>query len=373
MSQATSNITETVLELDLNALGHNYRYLKSKIHPNTRMMAVVKAFGYGSDAVEVSKELVRFGIDYFAVAYAKEGETLRNHDVMLPILVLHPLPGNFETILHRCLEPNLYSLKILKEFIAFAEQHAQKAYPIHIKFNTGLNRLGFSEGDIETIAALLSETNSVKVASIFSHLAATEDPSEREFTLSQIEKFTQYSQKLITRLGYQPLRHTLNTSGILNYPEAQFNMVRTGIGLYGYGNDPHYDSFLKPIASLKTVISQIHEIPKGASLGYNRAFVASQNTRTATLPIGHADGISRIYGNGVGWVSILGKKAPIIGNVCMDMIMVDISGIDCKEGDEVLVFGPTHTADEMATSAKTISYELITAISQRIKRVIKRV
>ncbi len=372
MSKSEANINETVLEIDLDALAHNYHFLKSKIKPATRMMAVVKAFGYGSDSIEVSKELVTLGIDYFAVAYANEGEALRNNGVTTPILVLHSLPGNFDVILKRCLEPNIYSLKILKEFIAFAEEHQQKDYPIHIKFNTGLNRLGFSENDIDAIKELLLMTKSVKVKSVFSHLAASEDLSEKEFTLNQIEKFTSYSEKFIQKLGYQPIRHTLNTSGILNYPEAQFDMVRTGIGLYGFGNNPKFDQFLKPIGSLKTVISQIHEVKRGESLGYNRAFTAVKDTKTATLPIGHADGITRIYGNGVGWVTINRKKAPIVGNVCMDMVMVDITGIDCKEGDEVLFFGENSSADSIANAASTISYELITAISQRVKRVIKR-
>lgn len=372
MSKSEANINETVLEIDLNALAHNYQYLKSKIKPTTKMMAVVKAFGYGSDAVEVSKELAILGVDYFAVAYAHEGEKLRENGIRTPILVLHSLPGNFDVILNRCLEPSIYSLKILKEFIAFAEKHQQHEYPIHIKFNTGLNRLGFSESEIEEIVAMLSKTKSVKVKTVFSHLAASEDLSEKEFTLTQIEKFTFYSNQFIQKLGYQPLQHMLNTSGILNYPKAQFDMVRSGIGLYGFGNDPKFDTHLKPIGTLKTIISQIHKIKKGESLGYNRAFTASKVTKTATLPLGHADGISRIYGNGVGWVTIKGKKAPIVGNVCMDMVMVDVTEIDCSEGDEVLFFGENPTADSIATSAKTISYELITAISQRVNRIFKR-
>ncbi|MEZ4816772.1 MAG: alanine racemase [Flavobacteriaceae bacterium] len=372
MANTQANVGETVLEIDLNALDHNYHFLKSRISPTTKIMAVVKAYGYGSDAVEVAKELVSLGIDYFAVAYAKEGELLRNDSIMTPILVLHTLPANFDVIINRCLEPNIYSLKILKEFIAFAEKENQKNYPIHIKFNTGLNRLGFSEKDIDEIASILSKTKSVKVTSIFSHLAASEDLSEAAFTLSQIEKFKNISELLIQKLGYTPLRHTLNTSGILNYPEAQFDMVRSGIGLYGFGNDPKFDSFFRPIGSLKTIISQIHEIKKGESLGYNRAFTATEDTKTATLPLGHADGISRIYGNGKGWVTIHGKKAPIVGNVCMDMIMADVTQIDCKEGDEAIVFDLTESAHSMATHAGTISYELITSVSQRVKRVVCR-
>lgn len=372
MANSETKIKETVLEIDLNALAHNYHFLKSKIKPTTKMMGVVKAFGYGSDAIEVAKELINLGTDYFAVAYANEGEALRDNNINTPILVLHPLSGNFEVIVNRCLEPNIYSIKILKEFISYAEENNQKHYPIHIKFNTGLNRLGFSEDDIDTIISIVSKTDSVKVVSVFSHLAASEDHSEREFTLYQLEKFTNYANRFIKELGYKPLLHTLNTSGILNYPEAQFDMVRTGIGLYGFGNDKKFDKELIPICTLKTVISQIHFLKKGGSVGYNRAFSAPSEMKTATLPLGHADGISRIYGNGVGWVTIKGQKAPIIGNVCMDMIMVDITGIACEEGDEVIIFGKHPSANTIAVNANTISYELITAISQRIKRVITR-
>jgi alanine racemase len=364
--------TETILEIDLNALGHNYRYLTSKISPNTKILGVVKAFGYGSDAVEVAKELVSLGIDYFAVAYAGEGAVLREAGIQTPILVLHPLPANFELILSKCLEPSIYSQKMLTDFVSFAEKNGQKDYPVHIKFNTGLNRLGFDEEDISLVAESLSKTKGVKVKSIFSHLAASEDLSEDAFTRKQIEAFRSISELLSEKLGYQPILHTLNTSGIINYPEAQFDMVRTGIGLYGFGNDPKENKNLRPIGTLKTVISQIHHIQPGETVGYNRAFNATKITKTATLPIGHADGISRSYGEGIGWVNIHRKKAPIVGNVCMDMIMVDVSNIPCNEGDEVIVFGSNPTAEQLSAAINSIPYELLTAVSQRVKRVICR-
>lgn len=369
MATIPGSVCETVLEIDLNALIENYYFLKSKLRPSTKFMAVVKAFGYGSDAEAIAQKLQYNGADYFAVAYAKEGVRLRDAGIITPILVLHALPGNFDQILDRCLEPNLYSFKILKEFISFAEAHSQTDYPIHLKFNTGLNRLGFNLEDVQQILELLASTSSIKVKSVFSHLAASEDLSEKAFTLKQIDNFKEASEQLICSLSYTPLRHMLNTSGILNFPEAQFDMVRSGIGLYGFGNDPLYDDKLKPISSLKTIISQIHDLEAGESLGYNRAYVTKEKCRTATLPLGHADGISRIYGNGAGWVIIHGKKAPIVGNVCMDMIMVDVTDITCQEGDEVLVFGMPLRADTLAVSAQTISYELITSISQRIERV----
>jgi alanine racemase len=361
--------TETILEIDLNALDHNYQYLVSKLGPNTKVLSVVKAFGYGSDASIIAKELVTLGVDYFAVAYANEGVALRKAEVKLPILVLHPLPSSFEVIVEQCLEPSVYSRKMLSEFIDFAETHELKEYPIHLKFNTGLNRLGFEENDPSWIWELLSKTTSVKVKSIFSHLAASEDLSEADFTKTQLKSFRNISLDLIQLLGYTPLLHASNTSGIINYPEAHLDMVRTGIGLYGFGNDPMETKQLRPVATLKTVISQIHKIQPGESVGYNRAYRASGFEKTATLPIGHADGISRAFGNGKGWVTIKGEKAPIVGNVCMDMIMVDVSEIDCREGDEVIVFGENPSAEMLSSAINSIPYELLTAVSQRIKRV----
>ncbi len=363
---------ETVLEIDLNALDHNYRFLSAKIPSDTKFLAVVKAFGYGSDAVTIARELESLGVDYLAVAYANEGETLRNAGIKSPILVLHPLPVNFQVILDHCLEPSIYSLKMLEKFVTFSESQNQINYPVHLKFNSGLNRLGFSENDVSWVIDKLSATTSVKVKSIFSHLAASEDLSEDSFTNKQLDRFKFISEELIKELDYRPLLHTVNTSGILNYPKAHLDMVRSGIGLYGFGNDVEENKNLKPIASLKTVISQIHNIEAGETVGYNRAFTASKFTRTATLPLGHADGLSRAYGNGKGWVTINGQKASIIGNVCMDMIMVDVSDIECSEGDEVVVFGENPTAEALASAINSIPYELLTAVSQRIKRVICR-
>ena len=363
---------ETVLEIDLKALKHNFEYLKTKVDTSVKTLAVVKAFAYGSDAIEVAKYLEELNVDYLAVAYAQEGIALRDAGIKSPILVLHPQPTNFKLIVERCLEPSLYSTRILKSFVEVAEKENQKEYPIHIKFNTGLNRLGFWESDVVYIVKHLNKTTSIKVKSIFSHLAASEDLNEREFTLNQIQSFKKTSEELISRLGYQPFRHMTNTSGILNYPEAHFDMVRTGIGLYGFGNSVKENKHLKPIATLKSVISQIHMIEKGESVGYNRAYKSLGFEKTATIPIGHADGINRAYGNGNGHIFVNGKKAPIIGNVCMDMIMVNITNIDCKEGDEVIVFGKEHTAEILAENVGTISYEILTAVSQRVKRVFRR-
>ncbi|WP_298237302.1 alanine racemase [uncultured Algibacter sp.] len=360
---------ETILEIDLNALKHNFDYLKSKLQPETKFLAVVKAYGYGSDACEIAKHLQELEVDYLAVAYVNEGVLLREAGITKPILVLHPQTVNFKKLIANCLEPSLYNPKVLTEFIAIASKKNQTDYPVHIKFNTGLNRLGFWENDVAFIASKLKQTKTIKVASIFSHLAASEDLTEKEFSLNQIKTFKSITDNFLNIIDYKPVLHLCNTSGILNYPEAHLNMVRSGIGLYGFGNCKKENKHLKPIGTLKTIISQIHQIEKGESVGYNRAFKSNNFLKTATLPIGHADGIGRQYGNGKGFVIINGQKAPIIGNVCMDMIMVNITNIDCKEGDEVIVFGQEATAEALAEVVNTISYELITSISQRVKRI----
>ena len=286
--------------------------------------------------------------------------------------MLHAQPINFKDIISYNLEPSIYSKRILNEFLAVAEERQISHYSIHIKFNTGLNRLGFQANDVLDIAEKLKSTKALKVKAIFSHLAASEDANENVFTLNQINSFKDAAFKLKKLLENEPFLHLCNTSGILNFPEAHFDMVRTGIGIYGFGNDATFNKNLKPISTLKTCISQIHYLKKGDSLGYNRAFFAEKDTITATLPIGHADGINRQLGLGKGFVNINNQKAPIIGNVCMDMIMVDITKIDCQEGDEVILFDAVNSVTDLAKKGNTISYELITSVSQRVKRTFKR-
>ena len=361
---------ETTLELDLAALEHNYKYIKSKLHPSTRLLAVVKAFAYGSDSVIIAKKLEKLDVDYLAVAYAREGMVLREAGIKTPILVLHAQPSNYSMGIKYCLEPSLYSRRVLLEFLKSAKAEKQKAYPVHLKFNTGLIRLGFSENDLDYIADAILDREELKIKSIFSHLAASEDKSEESFSNDQINCFIKIAGEFTAKLRVNPFMHILNTSGVFNYPEAQFQMVRTGIGLYGYGNEARFDAELLPVATLKTTISQIHYIEPNESVGYNRAFKSEGYQKTATLPLGHADGIGRQYGNGKGSVLINGMEAPIIGNVCMDMIMIDVSNIECNEGDEVILFGKGHSAETFAAGANTISYEVLSGISQRVKRVI---
>ncbi|MFD2568614.1 alanine racemase [Pseudotenacibaculum haliotis] len=359
----------TVLEIDGKALEHNLNYFKKKLHPNTKTLAVVKAFGYGSDGVQVASFL-QDKVDYFAVAYTHEGVALREAGIETPILVLHPQVQNFDQLVANRLEPSIYSFKTLTAFLAYADEALLMNYPVHLKFNTGLNRLGLWHNDIPLILSKLQESKHVKVESIFSHLAASEDHDEKEFTINQINNFAYIVKKIYEHLGYEPMIHILNTSGIVNYPQAQFDMVRLGIGLYGFGNDEKETSQLKNTHVLKSVISQIHMIEPGETVGYNRAFVSKGFSKTATIPIGHADGISRRLGNEKGYVTLHGQKAPIIGNVCMDMIMIDITKIDCKEGDEVYIFKNQQDILHMAEEAETISYEILTAISQRVKRIL---
>ncbi|QED38400.1 alanine racemase [Antarcticibacterium arcticum] len=360
---------ETVLEIDLGALAHNYRYLREKAGKGVKFLGVVKAFAYGNDEVVIAKKLSALGVDYFGVAYTSEGVSLRKAGIEKPVLILHPQSFNFEEIIENCLEPSIYSEFVLKEFIKTAERLGQKDYPVHIKLNTGLNRLGFSEPEISKVLEHLSNTTAIRIKGLYSHLAASEDWKEREFTLGQINRFRKMAFEIVNAIGYHPLLHITNTSGIVNYPEAAFDMVRAGLGLYGFGNDPEIDKHLKPIGTLKTIVSQIMKLQPGDTVGYNRAYKAQEEITIATLPLGYADGISRQLGNERSGVYINGYFAPLIGNVCMDMIMVNISGIACEEGDEVIVFGKEQPVTEFAKQAGTISYELIAGISQRVKRV----
>ncbi|MDA8588667.1 alanine racemase [Flavobacteriaceae bacterium] len=360
------SVKETTLEIKLENLKENFKFLKSRVSSSTKFMAVVKAFSYGSDSVIISKELEKIGADYLAVAYTNEGIELRENGIRLPILVLHPQEDDFKNIINYSLEPSIYSFRIFTFFLKTLDYNNIKKYPYQIKFNTGLNRLGFLKEDVDKLSPLI-KNNPPKY--LFSHLGASEDPKEAEYSKNQIIQFQSISNSLETQLNVKLKKHLLNTSGILNYSDYQFDMVRSGIGLYGFGNDIKFKNDLKPILVLKTIISQIHHLTAGDSVGYNLGYTAKSNITIATLPIGHADGIGRIYGKGIGEVLIGKQMAKIVGNVCMDMIMVDISRISCSEGDEVNIFNDdSYTAEEFTTKAGTISYELITSLSRRIKR-----
>jgi len=363
---------ETVLEINLNAISHNLAFYRSKLKPETKLMVMVKAFGYGSGGFEIAKLLEHHKTDYLGVAFADEGISLKNAGIKLPIMVMNPETTSFASIIQYGLEPEIYSIKGLKAFIAIADERKLEHFPIHIKIDTGMHRLGFEEEHIDDLIAVLKANPSVKVKSILSHMATSDDLGHDKFAREQIALFEKLSSRLIEALDIHPIRHILNTSGIEHYPEAQYDMVRLGIGLYGISNDPAEQKHLENVGTLKSVISQLRTIDKGESVGYGRRFMADGKTKIATIPIGYADGISRHWGNLNGYVTIAGKHAPIVGSICMDMLMADCTGIDCREGDSVIVFGKHPSVIEMAEKLQTIPYEILTSISQRVKRIFYR-
>lgn len=363
---------ETILEINLNAISHNLNYYKSKLNPKTKIMVMVKAFGYGSGGFEIAKLLAHHNVDYLGVAFADEGIELRQAGIQLPIMVLNPEMTSFPSIIQYHLEPEIYSIRGLKAFIKIAEQKKISNYPVHIKINTGMNRLGFDDEIIPELIAMLQKNNSVQVKSILSHLAASDDLAHDIFTKKQISDFDAISNKMATELKISPIRHISNTSGISNYPQAQFDMVRLGIGLYGVSNDENETKELENVGTLKSIISQIRTLNSGESVGYNRRFRVEKPTKIATIPIGYADGISRAWGNGVGYVLINNQKAAIVGSICMDMLMVDVTDINCLEGNEVIIFGKNPSVTTIAKAIHTIPYEILTSISGRVKRVFYR-
>ena len=363
---------ETVLEINLNAISYNLNFFKAKLKANVKIMVMVKAFGYGNGGFEIAKLLEHHKVDYLGVAFADEGIALKNQGIQLPIMVLNPENTSFSAIIQHQLEPEIYSLKGLRAFVKIAAQKELSHFPIHIKLDTGMHRLGFETNTIDELIATLKGNKTVKVKSILSHLATSDDVLHMDFAQSQIVLFEKLSSKLMDELQINPIRHILNTSGISNYYNSQYDMVRLGIGLYGVSNDSEEQKRLENVGTLKSIISQIRTIAAGESVGYGRKFIAEKQTRVATIPIGYADGISRGWGNSVGFVSIKNQKATIIGSICMDMLMVDCSEIDCKEGDAVIIFGQNPTVSYIAQQLNTIPYEILTSISQRVKRVFYR-
>ena len=363
---------ETVLEINLNAISHNLNFFKSKLKPNVKVMVMVKAFGYGNGGFEIAKLLEHHKVDYLGVAFADEGISLKRAGIHLPIMVLNPETTSFSAIIQHELEPEIYSLKGLHAFLKIAEQKKLRQFPIHIKLDTGMHRLGFEKPNIDELIAILKGNETVVVKSILSHMATSDDLKFSDFAKSQIELFETLSSLLMSGLNIKPLRHILNTSGISNYPSAQYDMIRLGIGLYGISNDTEEQKLLDNVGTLKSIISQIRTIGAGESVGYGRRFIAEKPTKIATIPIGYADGISRSWGNSVGFVTIKKCKAPIVGSICMDMLMVDVTAISCTEGDQVIIFGESPTVSYMAQKLNTISYEILTSISQRVKRVFYR-
>jgi alanine racemase len=361
---------DSVLQIDLGALVHNLNYFKSKIHPTTKLMVMVKAFGYGIGAPQVASLLMFNKADYLAVAYTDEGAALRKAGISLPIMVMNPERSSLQALIKFKLEPEIYSFRSLSAFIkALRQSNHQGPYAVHLKIDTGMRRLGFERSEIAELAKVIASYPDIKVASVFTHLVATDNPDLDHFTTQQLTHFDEAYTIITESLPYRPLKHALNTGGIQRFGHAQYDMVRLGVGLYGVSADANEKLELMPVNALKTVISQIKQVKKGESIGYNRSFFAPADMRSATIPLGYADGLRRQLSNGGGYVVIHGQRAPIVGNVCMDMTMVDVTHIDCAEGDTVEVFGQFQTITQFAQSCGTIVYEVLTSISQRVKRV----
>lgn len=359
---------ETVMEINLNALVHNFKHLRSFLQPETKTVAMIKANAYGCGAVAVAQILSHFHCDYFGVAVADEGAELRKAGIRTPIVVMNPEPSSFNLLLENKLEPEIYSFAVLQRFIEYADKEGVTNYPIHLKFDTGMHRLGFEQQDLPALTALLKHNHIVQVASAFSHLAAAEDPNMDAFTKQQIDLFETCTNTLQKSLPYPFLRHILNTSGIQRFPMHQYEMVRMGIGLYGVGIDAQ--SPIQNVATLKTVILQIKELPKGETIGYNRKGVLQRDSKVAAIPIGYADGLDRAFGGGNGYALVRGQKAPFLGNICMDVCMIDVTDIeDVSENDIVTIFGDDLTISELAQKTNTIPYEILTGVSQRVKRI----
>ncbi len=363
---------ETVLEINLNAIVHNLNYFRSKLKADTKVMAMVKAFSYGSGSFEIANILQFHRVDYLAVAYADEGIELRKAGITMPIMVMNPEEQSYDAMIQYNLEPEIYSFRVLslfEETLKRSERSNIQPIPIHLKLDTGMHRLGFDEEEVNELIVRISNNKHLTIKSVFSHLAASDESEHDEFTWQQIKKLNAMSEKIKTHFNYPILKHILNSAGISRFPDAQFEMVRLGIGLYGIGATATEQLQLQNVSTLKTSISQIKNIPAKETIGYSRKGVATRDMQIATVPIGYADGLSRKLSNGKGKMIVKGKEAPIIGNVCMDMCMIDITDIHANENDEVIIFGDQNPITDVAKDIGTIPYEVLTNVSRRVKRV----
>ncbi len=361
------------LVISKSGLLSNYWYFRSKLEPSTRMLVLLKANGYGHGAVELAAVLQQAGADYIAVALPIEGVELRRAGITVPILVLTAGTDAYEDIIKYRLEPGIPNMDSLERFVKALEAvGAPKDYPIHIKLDTGMHRLGFMPSELDTLCrALAGNDGRFRVKSVYSHLAAAEDPSQDDFTLGQISLFSQGAAKITDTLGYKPMYHILNSAGIERFPQYQFDMVRLGIGIYGISCLPGVK--LSCVASLQCKILQIKELsPDDGTIGYGRwGKIVHQGTKIATIPVGYADGINRHLGRGHATFSVCGKRVPTIGNICMDMCMLDVTGTDAKVGDVVTIYGEDPTAQELADILGTIPYEVMTSLPRRVERIIE--
>ncbi|RIV23543.1 bifunctional UDP-N-acetylmuramoyl-tripeptide:D-alanyl-D-alanine ligase/alanine racemase [Fibrisoma montanum] len=391
----------TVLEINLDALTHNLNYYREKVGrgdtgQQTKIMVMVKAFAYGSGSAEVAQLLQFHRVDYLAVAYADEGVSLRQNGIDLPIMVMNPAPETFQTVLDYHLEPELYSLRLLQEWGSFVGERGgeerrrgekeegrkgekggdlhspfliSSSPPLHLKIDTGMHRLGFVEAELPSVIAYLQQHPALRVASVFSHLVGADDAQFNAFSKQQYESFMRSMAVLEDGLGYRPMRHLLNSAGIVRFPDYKLDMVRLGIGLYGVESSQLERSMVRPVGTLRTVISQIKQVKAGESVGYSRRGVLDHDARIATIAIGYADGFDRRLGNGVGQVWVNGTLCPTVGNVCMDMTMIDVTAAPASEGDDVIIFGQEIAISDLARTIGTIPYEILTGVSERVKRV----
>jgi len=364
------HLHRTVLEVNLDTLMHNYHCVRRRLHPATKIMVMVKAFGYGSGIEEVARMLSFLRADYLAVAYTDEGVRLREQGITLPIMVMNPEADAFEALIEHRLEPELYNHRVLSSFQTLVEMRGESAYPVHIKIDTGMRRLGFEQNEWKALAQHLAQQQHLKVESVFTHLAAADEPAHDSFTRHQLQLFEEACLYFREALHYPFLRHALNSAGILRFPEAQYDMVRLGIALYGIDPSQLLQEELALAVRLSTNIAQIKHIQVGESVGYGRRFVAEKPMRIATINIGYADGFRRALSNGRGVVYVHGKAVPVVGNVCMDMCMIDVSEVpEAKEGDRVTIFENIEQLKALSQRLGTIPYEILTGIGSRVKRV----
>lgn len=368
-AQLEKQVHQTVMEVNLNAMLNNLKWYQQKLRKGTKLMAMVKAFSYGSGSFEIANLLQFHGVDYLTVAYTDEGVALRRAGIHLPIMVMNVAPTGFDALVEHHLEPVLYSASLFQSFDAYIRREGIPQYPVHLELETGMHRLGFAESELPLLLELVRHTP-CKVQSVFSHFVASEDPAQDAFTRLQAERFIRMTAALQDQIPYRFLRHIENTSGINRHPDWQFDMVRLGIGLYGIDTSMESESPLEEVSTLITTIAQIKQVDEGETVGYNRRGVMKRKGTTATIRIGYADGYPRSLGNGAGHLLVKGKLVPTIGSICMDMTMIDITDVpECREGDPVIVFGKGLSVSQVAAWAGTIPYEILTGISQRVKRI----
>lgn len=364
---------ETVLEVNLDAVVRNYNFFRSKLPAGTGLVAMVKASGYGAGSYEIARTLQDCGAAYLAVAVLDEGIDLRNRGITMPIMVMNPKVVNYRQMFANHLEPEIYSMPMLLDVVKEAEKYGVKEYPVHIKLDTGMHRMGFVEEELPEVMRMLRSTDAVIIASAFSHLATADCMDMDEYTLLQLERFDRFTNYMLSQSSRPFLRHVLNSAGILRFPQYHYDMARLGIGLYGVNTlPPEVETPLSVVSTLRTVIIAIRDWKKGESIGYARRSILERDSRIATIPIGYADGMNRHFGRGNISVKVNGKDAPTIGNICMDACMIDVTGIDCKEGDVVEIFGPSASVYRLSDLLDTIPYEILTSVSPRVKRVYYR-